>query len=59
MPKPLDLEQFKRFFNAMLEKGVHLPPSLFEASFITGAHDDNIIMETFGKSDENAFTALN
>jgi len=56
--KAMDLEQFKHFFNAMLEKGVHLPPSLFEASFITGAHDDNVIMETLEKA-RDAFTALN
>lgn len=55
--KAMDFGQFKCFFNAMLEEGVHLPPSLFEASFITGAHNDNVIMETLEKA-RNAFTAL-
>jgi glutamate-1-semialdehyde 2,1-aminomutase len=28
------------FFHAMLEQGVSLPPSVFEAWFLTAAHDD-------------------
>ena len=44
--KAMDLERFKRFFHAMLAQGVHLPPSLFEASFITSAHNDHAIGET-------------
>ena len=28
------------FFHAMLEQGVYLPPSVFEAWFLSGAHDD-------------------
>jgi glutamate-1-semialdehyde 2,1-aminomutase len=27
----------------MLESGVHLPPSAFEAWFVSGAHDDEAI----------------
>ncbi len=49
--KAMDLERFRRFFHAMLEKGVHLPPSLFEASFITSAHDDHAIDETMGMAE--------
>lgn len=31
-------EQFKRFFHAMLEQGVYLAPSAFEAGFVSAAH---------------------
>ncbi|MBP3044552.1 glutamate-1-semialdehyde 2,1-aminomutase [Arthrobacter jiangjiafuii] len=32
--------RYKPFFHAMLEAGVYLPPSVFEAWFLSGAHDD-------------------
>ena len=35
-----DVEGHRRFFHAMLEAGVMLPPSAFEAWFVTAAHDD-------------------
>ena len=31
---------FKAFFHAMLDQGVYLPPSAFEAWFLSAAHDD-------------------
>jgi glutamate-1-semialdehyde 2,1-aminomutase len=31
---------FAAFFHAMLDQGVHLPPSAFEAWFVSAAHDD-------------------
>ena len=31
------------FFHAMLEQGVSLPPSVFEAWFLTAAHDDDAL----------------
>ena len=34
---------FKAFFHAMLERGVYLPPSAFEAWFLSAAHDDDAI----------------
>ena len=33
-----DRERFKKFFHGMLEYGVYLAPSQFEAGFISGAH---------------------
>jgi glutamate-1-semialdehyde 2,1-aminomutase len=33
-----DVERFKRFFHAMLEEGIYLAPSAFEAGFISAAH---------------------
>jgi glutamate-1-semialdehyde 2,1-aminomutase len=32
--------RYAPFFHAMLEAGVSLPPSAFEAWFVTAAHDD-------------------
>ena len=41
-----DHEQFARFFQAMLREGVHLPPSGYEAWFISLAHDEATIDHT-------------
>jgi glutamate-1-semialdehyde 2,1-aminomutase len=41
--KQSDTEQFARFWNAMLARGVLLPPSQFEAVFPSLAHDDECI----------------
>ncbi len=41
-----DVERFKRFFHAMLERGVYLAPSAFEAGFVSSAHDRRAIDET-------------
>ena len=38
--KVQDTQAFSRFFAAMLEAGVMLPPSAFEAWFLSAAHDD-------------------
>jgi glutamate-1-semialdehyde 2,1-aminomutase len=35
-----DAEAYARFFNGMLEEGVYLPPSRFEALFISDAHTE-------------------
>jgi glutamate-1-semialdehyde 2,1-aminomutase len=33
-------QAFSAFFHSMLSQGVHLPPSAFEAWFVSAAHDD-------------------
>ena len=38
-----DSAAYRRFFHAMLDAGVSLPPSAFEAWFVTAAHDDDVI----------------
>jgi glutamate-1-semialdehyde 2,1-aminomutase len=38
--KAADMEAYARFFNAMLERGVYLPPSGFEAWFPSLAHEE-------------------
>ncbi len=35
-----DREGFGRFFHRMLDEGVYLPPSPFEAMFVSAAHTD-------------------
>ncbi|HEY5789400.1 MAG TPA: glutamate-1-semialdehyde 2,1-aminomutase, partial [Gammaproteobacteria bacterium] len=35
-----DAERFKRFFHGMLDEGVYLAPSAFEAGFVSAAHGD-------------------
>jgi glutamate-1-semialdehyde 2,1-aminomutase len=41
-----DTERFARFHRAMLEAGVYLAPSQFEASFVSAAHSDEDIAKT-------------
>ena len=41
-----DTQRFARFFRAMLEQGVYLAPSQFEAGFVSLAHDDTVIEST-------------
>ena len=43
-----DRERFKRFFHGMLEAGVYLAPSQFEAGFISTAHTAALIDKTIG-----------
>ncbi|MBN9213413.1 MAG: glutamate-1-semialdehyde-2,1-aminomutase [Microbacterium sp. SCN 70-200] len=38
-----DSAAYGRFFHAMLDSGISLPPSAFEAWFVTAAHDDEVI----------------
>lgn len=38
-----DTAAFARFFHAMLDGGVHLPPSSFEAWFVSGALDEEAV----------------
>jgi glutamate-1-semialdehyde 2,1-aminomutase len=44
--KGADTERFGRFFQAMLEQGVYLAPSQFEAGFTSLAHSDDDIAQT-------------
>ena len=49
-----DTDAFGRFFRSMLDGGVLLPPSQFEAWFVSLAHDDEAIDATIAAS-ERAF----
>ena len=52
-----DVEVFKRFFHAMLDRGVYLAPSMFEAGFVSAAHGDAEIEATLSAADA-AFAEL-
>jgi glutamate-1-semialdehyde 2,1-aminomutase len=52
-----NLEFFGRFFNAMLDAGVYLAPSQFEAAFVSAAHTDEDIEATIAAADR-ALSAL-
>jgi len=41
-----DQEMFARYFHGMLEEGIYLPPSQFEANFVSIAHTDEDIERT-------------
>jgi glutamate-1-semialdehyde 2,1-aminomutase len=41
-----DVAAFNRFFHAMLERGVYLAPSAFEAGFVSTAHSEQDIAAT-------------
>ncbi len=41
-----DVSAFKRFFHAMLKRGVFLAPSAFEAGFTSSAHTEAVIADT-------------
>ncbi len=49
--KTTDRALFARFFHAMLERGVHLPPSPLESWFISLAHDDKTLQEILTAAD--------
>jgi glutamate-1-semialdehyde 2,1-aminomutase len=41
-----DVERFKAFFHGMLDEGVYLAPSAFEAGFVSAAHSDDDLDQT-------------
>jgi glutamate-1-semialdehyde 2,1-aminomutase len=48
-----DHEAFRRFWSAMLERGVYLPPSPYEAWFPSLAHQDEQLQRTIGAAAES------
>jgi glutamate-1-semialdehyde 2,1-aminomutase len=44
--KTSDTQRFNRFFHGMLDQGIYLPPSQFEAAFISAAHSERDIDRT-------------
>ena len=53
----VDVERFKTFFHAMLDRGVYLAPSAYEAGFISSAHTEEHITATINAAGE-AFRLL-
>lgn len=52
-----DVERFRRYFHVMLQNGVYLAPSAFEAGFVSAAHGDDEINKTLDAA-EIAFASL-
>jgi len=55
--KRCDTEMYGRFFRTMLDRGVYLAPSQFEAAFLSTTHVDSVI-ETTLEAGNAAFRAL-
>lgn len=47
-----DLQKFGQFFNFMVERGILLPPSQFEANFLSAAHTEDNITEYFHNTEK-------
>ena len=52
-----DADKFNRFFHGMLDRGVYLAPSAFEAGFVSITHTDDVIDATLAAARE-ALAAL-
>lgn len=53
-----DRRRFARFFHAMLQRGIYLPPSQFEAMFVSAAHSSEDIERTTSTARECFAVAL-
>jgi glutamate-1-semialdehyde 2,1-aminomutase len=52
-----DKERFKRFFHGMLDRGIYLAPSAYEAGFVSSAHTNADITATISAA-RSAFSRL-
>jgi len=44
---------FKRFFHLMLDRGVYMAPSMYEAGFVSSTHSDQVINDTLTAARES------
>ncbi len=54
----VDVNRFKRFFHAMLDGGVYLAPSAYEAGFVSSAHTEEHISATISAAREALRTCV-
>ena len=52
-----DIERFKKFFHGMLNEGIYLAPSAYEAGFVSSAHTDADVAATLDAA-EKVFETL-
>jgi glutamate-1-semialdehyde 2,1-aminomutase len=52
-----NIDAFKKFFHLMLDEGVYLAPSAYEAGFTSIAHDNAVLDEIIAAA-ENSFKKL-
>lgn len=50
--KEADVEMFRKFFHASLDRGIYLAPSAFEAGFMSAAHGDREVDETLDRLEQ-------
>jgi len=50
--KQCDVARFKQFFHGMLEQGIYLAPSAFEAGFVSSVHGEKEINQTMEVADK-------
>src|SRR5512141_65190 len=50
--KQADVEMFRKFFHASLDRGIYLAPSAFEAGFMSAAHGDREVDETLDRLEQ-------
>lgn len=50
--KTSDVAMFGRYFHEALDEGIYLPPSQFEAMFVSGVHSDTMIETVIDKLDK-------
>lgn len=50
-------EHFNQFFHSMLDSGIYLGPSAFEAGFVSAAHSDEDIANTIAAA-KKAFSQI-
>lgn len=47
-----DIERFQKFYHLMLDEGVYLAPSAYEAGFVSAAHDDIALQKTLNAAEK-------
>ena len=50
--KEADVEMFRKFLHASLDRGIYLAPSAFEAGFMSAAHGDREVDETLDRLEQ-------
>jgi glutamate-1-semialdehyde 2,1-aminomutase len=48
-----NIEVFKKFFHLMLDEGIYLAPSAYEAGFTSIAHDDGVVDAIIAAADKS------
>ena len=56
--KRSDVELFRKFFHAALDRGIYLAPSAFEAGFVSAAHGDREIDQTLERLEDAMRAAI-
>ena len=47
-----NVDRFRTFFHGMLDEGIYLAPSAFEAGFVSSAHGEDEINQTLTAADK-------